>query len=613
MSAALVLALALAAGQGAASLPITLDVVVTDAQGRTVTTLQTVDFAVDEHGTPQRVVSARFVKALPPVVGAGDVAFAVQSADDERREAAQPGVRLFAVFLDEFHVAPGPGADRTRDAISRFVREKLSPRDLLVVLKPLDSLLAIRLTRDRDAALHAIESFQPRKGDYTARTPFEQKYLAATPGRLDVARAQIASSALLALASHLGGLGSMRKTLIVVSEGFECAARHRGEDVLPTLDSAIGVANRAQVAIYPFDPVGHPPGAILQGQRRDERDPSPCDAFSALASETTGRAVSTLSQLSPGLEQVLSDSGGYYELTLAPPAPVTDGRFHPVSVRIAKPGLAVRARKGYWASVPDRVRVGDGGGAGSRGAGEALPPALPRRVSPMIRPWFGTAPAANGATRVSFVWEPVPRVPGERGPAVRPARIVLKASKPDGTLVFEGAVLPAGSDRGDSAANATRAVFDLPPGKLQVQMSIEDLASKVLDTDVREVVVRPFASALAFSTPEILRARNAREYRELAGDPEAAPVVARQFSRREHLLVRFRVHNPEGEPEVTARLTSMMGSLMRELTIGDLAGGAIRQLDLPLAGLAAGGYTIELNAVSAQGRTKELVAFSVTP
>ena len=68
MSAALVLALALAAGQGAASLPITLDVVVTDAQGRTVTTLQTVDFAVDEHGTPQRVVSARFVKALPPVV-----------------------------------------------------------------------------------------------------------------------------------------------------------------------------------------------------------------------------------------------------------------------------------------------------------------------------------------------------------------------------------------------------------------------------------------------------------------------------------------------------------------------------------------------------------------
>ena len=609
MSVALVLALGLAAGPGAVAPPITIDVVVTDAHGRTVTTLQAGDFSVDEQGTPQRVVSARFVKAVPAIVG-GDVAAAVQSAEDERREAAEPGVRLFAVFLDEFHVTPGPGAERTRAALERFVRDGLSPHDLLVVLKPLDSLLAIRLTRDRDVALHAIESFQPRKGDYAPRTLFEEKFLAATPGRVDVARAQIASSALLALSSHLGSLGPTRKTLIVVSEGFACTARRRGDDLLPTLESAVRAANRAQVAIYPFDPLGRPPGAVLEQGRGGQGDPSPCDAFSALASETSGRAVSSLSQLSPGLQQVLSDSGGYYELTLAPPVTVSDGRFHPVSVRIGKPGLAIRARKGYWASVPDRLRAGDGTGARNGVSGDPLYSPLPRRISSIIRPWFGMAPAASGATRVSFVWEPTARVPGERSPASRPSRIVMKASKPDGTVVFEGVVLPAGGERGASAAS--RAVFELPPGRVQVQMSIEDLASKVLDTDVREVVVRPFA-ALAFSTPEVLRARSAREYRELAGNPEAVPIVDRQFSRREHLLVRFRVHQPDGQAEVKARLTSTLGGVMRELTVEELSGGGTYQLDVPLSGLAPGAYTIELNAATTQGRTREQLAFTVTP
>jgi len=186
----------------------------------------------------------------------------------------------------------------------------------------------------------------------------------------------------------------------------------------------------------------------------------------------------------------------------------------------------------------------------------------------------------------------------------------MKASKPDGTVVFEGVVLPAGGERGASAAS--RAVFELPPGRVQVQMSIEDLASKVLDTDVREVVVRPFA-ALAFSTPEVLRARSAREYRELAGNPEAVPIVDRQFSRREHLLVRFRVHQPDGQAEVKARLTSTLGGVMRELTVEELSGGGTYQLDVPLSGLAPGAYTIELNAATTQGRTREQLAFTVTP
>ncbi len=603
------LALALAADFQAVRLPgspVTIDVVVTDSQGRSVATLQAGDFSVDEQGTPQPIVSVRFVKTTPPSVSSDGMA--VYSREDERREAGRDDVRLFAIFLDEFHVAAGPGADRARDALARFVREVLSPRDLLVVLKPLDSLLTIQLTRDRDAALRAIESFQGRKGDYTPRTTFEQKYMAAAPPKVDAARAQIASSTLLALASHLGSLGLMRKTLIVVSEGFECGTRRRGDGLLPTLDAAVGAANRARVSIYPIDPAGLSSSTVLEKGRRLEvgqvDDAGSCESFRSIASETSGQVLAA-SQLASGLQQMLSDSSGYYELTLAPPLLANDGRFHAVRVRIARAGLAVRARKGYWSAVPERARTG-----------ETESPArfeMPRRISPMIRPWFGMAPAADGTTRVSFVWEPAPRVPGERNSAPRPARVALKVSKADGTQVFDGIVLPAGGYGDDVRPDRSRAVFELPPGRLRVQMSIEDLSQKVLDTDVRELVVGGFQSPLAFSTPEVLRARNAREYRALSGDLEAVPAVARQFSRQEHLLIRFRVHSSDGSTAVTARLMSSFGGPMRELAVLATARAAVYQLDLPLAGLAPGAYIVELGATSPRGQAKDLLSFTVTP
>jgi VWFA-related protein len=612
MSLAIFLALALdgAAQQPGRAIqpPVILDVVVTDAQGRTVTTLQASDFAVDEQGTPRRVVAARFVKNVLPIPSPADAA-PVQSADDERREAAEPGVRLFAIFLDEFHVTSGPGADRTRDALIRFVREALSPHDLLVVLKPLDSLLTIRLTRDRESALRALETFQGRKGDYTPRTTFEQKYLAATPARVDAARAQIASSALLALASHLGSLGPMRKTLIVLSEGFECTARRRGEVLLPTLDTAVIVANRARVSIYPIDPASAPPGAVRPATQAAGSAPTACESFWSLASETSGQAVLTRAQLDPGLQQALSDSSGYYELTLAPAVQPNDGRFHPVKVQIGKTGLAVRARKGYWASLPERPPTTS---AAAQGGAARLD--LVRRISPTIRPWFGMTPAPNGATRVSFVWEPSPRVPGERNPPPRPARVALKVSKPDGTAVFDGVVLPAGDSFGDRGSRS-RAVFELPPGRLKIQMAIQDLSSKVLDTDVRDLDVRGFTGPIAFGTPEVLRARNAREFRELAADLDAIPTAFRQFSRREHLLVRLRLHRADANSPatVTARLGSALGGSMRELAVTPVAGGSVYQVDLPLSGLAAGSYTLELRGSSGDGQVRDTLPIAVTP
>src|SRR5262249_17170317 len=150
-----------------------------------------------------------------------------------------------------------------------------------------------------------------------------------------------------------------------------------------------------------------------------------------------------------------------------------------------------------------------------------------------------------GKTRVTFVWEPAARVPGDR---VRHSvsKLVLQARSSDGGILFEGPIAPTGPAAVDEPdATPSRAVFDVPPGRLRLRMSIQDVAATVLDQDVREMSIRDLKGDVAVSSLEMLRARTAREFRAL--DTEAAvPVSTREFSRTEHLRIRFRAYGLPG-------------------------------------------------------------------
>jgi hypothetical protein len=230
----------------------------------------------------------------------------------------------------------------------------------------------------------------------------------------------------------------------------------------------------------------------------------------------------------------------------------------------------------------------------------------------LIRPWFGISRGDGGKSRVTFVWEPTARVPGDR---VRRsvARLVLTARSSDGTVLFEGAVGPTGpATIEDPGGTPSRAVFEMVPGRLRLRMAIQDAASQPLDQDVRELSVRDLRGEVAIGTPEILRARNAREFRTL--DAQAAvPVASREFSRTERLLIRVPAYGPAGAPPiVTAKLLGRTGNEMRELAVAPAATPGESAIDLPLAGLAAGEYTIEVTATSGRGDAKDRVGFRVT-
>jgi hypothetical protein len=338
------------------------------------------------------------------------------------------------------------------------------------------------------------------------------------------------------------------------------------------------------------------------------------EGLRAAAVDTDGRAVASGSDLDAGLRRVAGDAGAYYLISYRSPGKI-DNRFHQVQLRVKRRGAVVRTRPGYWALSPDDLLRAD-----VLARANAPKPVVPLEPaphnSPLIRPWFGLARGDDGKTRVTFVWEPAVRVPGDRTRHVA-ARLTLTALGADGKPVFEGAVLPAGPGTFETGERVqTRAVFDVPPGRVRIRMSIEDMGQQVIDSDVRTIMVRDLqrrSEPVVLGTPEILRARNARELRSLDADPDAAPVAAREFSRTERLVIRVPAYAPDGPATLSATLMSRTGQAMRPLEVTSPARpGGTSQINLPLAGLAAGEYLIELTATSPAGQAKDQIGFRVT-
>ncbi len=561
---------------------VSLDVVVTDARGQRADQLQTSDFSVADSGQSLRVDSARFVGRAP---------------------------QLVAILLDEYHLTPGAAAARVRDAVGSFITDVLAPDDRVVVLRPLDSLLSIALSSERTAALRAVAAFDPRRGDLTPRSDLERELIAGAPARVEAARARIATSAINALVARLSvggddaadrGAGSLvRKTLILVSEGFAPDPSPRAEGVAPDVDALINAANRANVSVYVINPAAASGVADEAEQRRRA-------SLRVLASATGGAYVEAPGEPIAALRSAQADANGYYALSFTVPSGL-GGQMRTVDVKTSRREFAVRTRRAVALPAIRPPTVAPAPSFLSSYSAQ-----FARRSSALIRPWFGVDRGVDGRRRVTFVWELAPRVPGDRRPSATPSRLSLLVTTLDGEALYSGVVTPVGSSVVPD--EQARVSFDVMPGRLLVQMSIEDLGHRVIDRDVRDLMISEASGPVSMGTPAVLRARTARDEQQLAADANAIPVAARQFSRNERVLVRVPVIAAPEPPVVTARLRSAFGATMFERTAVPLAAAPhVYQFDCPLASLAAGNYVIEIEVISGGSRTSDRVPIRVTP
>jgi hypothetical protein len=101
----------------------------------------------------------------------------------------------------------------------------------------------------------------------------------------------------------------------------------------------IRALNDAGVAIYPVD------------ARRKGSSGAPPSSMVELASQTGGHAYFNSTDLKGAIQQAISDSEVTYTLGYHP-ASTEDGKFREIKVKVNRPSLEVRYRKGYFAVRP---------------------------------------------------------------------------------------------------------------------------------------------------------------------------------------------------------------------------------------------------------------------
>jgi hypothetical protein len=155
--------------------------------------------------------------------------------------------------------------------------------------------------------------------------------------------------------------------------------------------------------------------------------------------------------------------------------------------------------------------------------------------------------------------------------------------------------------------------FEVPPGTVQLRLSVEGPSSNTLDTETRSLSVPDLtAPQTSLSTPEMFLARTPHDLQLIKANPQAVPTVSRDFVRTDHLLVRVSAYGPgTTPPKLTAKLVNRSGQSMADLPVS-AASDRPSEIDLPLAGLAAGDYLIQIDAAGDGGAAQELVGFRVT-
>jgi VWFA-related protein len=628
-----------------------VDVIVTDRQGNPVTDLKLEDFEIQEDGKPQKAETFRLVK-IDATTQPAYTSRALRTRNDEETAAADENSRIFAFFLDDYHVLRESSMSMRKPVID-FIANQLAPSDLATVMYPLTPVDAAVLTRNHQGIINAVEKFEGRKYRYEPVNAIENNYVfKLTPDQIEIIRRQVTLGAIRGLCTKLGSLREGRKSLILLSEGFNATlppqmrsnepgglvgttgvggsgARNdpfaaenpmedrvqfsAGMDMQRELQDVWDACNRNNTAIYAVDPRGLATGgfditANISMQTSQSYLNASLDTLRELADNTDGRAIVNRNDLAAGMRQIVRDASAYYLVGYNSTQAPTDGKFHQIRVRVKRPGVQVRHRQGYWAYTAEDVKRAIAGPKPGPPAeiSKALAAIAPMTNRRYIRTWIGNDKGADGQTRVTLLWEPLPPTPGVKRD--EPRRVTVLATSASGDIVYRGRVPSELAAPG----NGGIVRFQAPPGKLEMRLTIEGDGTGTLDTEDRDLVIPDLsAPEVILSTPRVWFARNAREFTQLTAGTPPAPTAVREFRRTDRLLVRLDAYAPANAPaKVTAQLLNQQGTKMIDVPVTAPAEGQTHSLDLSLASFAPGQYLLEITGTSEGLKpVSELIAF----
>ena len=380
------------------------------------------------------------------------------------------------------------------------------------------------------------------------------------------------------------------------------------------LRTIIDEANRSNTAFYPVDPRGLvvfdegivPSAQVGSAAANPTLTPdvdrarlmSRADGLRRLAEGTDGTAIIGTNNIAAALRRVTDDLSSYYLLGYYSTGKL-DGRFHSISVRVKRPGVSVRARRGYQALreadlaraiVPAKPAALTGEGAVAAAASSAVARVVNsvRDLPLRVHVTAGWRAGADGRPAAAFwtVGEVVDRIPGADLEAV-----LLNAS---GEVVS--------SARAHIAPGTTSALVPILPTQALLPgdytMRVKSQSPSGAETMSMPVTL-PAASQSSGAV--FIRRGPATGNKEL-------PTADLRFRRSE----RVRVEVPSAVDGTSARLLDRTGKVIAAIPVTastrtDADGTRWATGELLLAPLGPADYVIEVVA----GDTRTLVAFRI--
>jgi VWFA-related protein len=643
------------------------------ANGRIVSDLKQADFDVLEDNVPQSIETFEQIVARAPGIEAERGDPRSQAESDEA--AADPRNRLFVLFFDTLHTAGYQGGSAsfgTYDpkavgrALVTFLDELIGPDDLVGVMRPEMPVETLTFTRRPSSFMDFLLSgadwqkrFLDGELDDTERK-YEACYPPGSP-EADMAPKMIARrrellmlDGLHSLVTHLQNLREGRKAVIVVSEGWrlytpdESMARPRRGEVpgpppitigstgQPTLGSdprngnvmvsecerdrlmlaridnernfrqMLDDANRANVSFYPVDPRGLTPESNMT--RRS-------DSLATLATATDGIPVTQSNDFAPGLKRIRDDLSSYYLLGYTSTNSKFDGRFRTITVRVKRPGVTVRARRGYLAPTEAELTSRARAEAPRDPEAELRDTALSRLGTERPdRPLHVTAGYLFEGTGEGQARRPLLWITGELDLAA--ARLMEWSAGGEATIIVSSV---AGQTVATEHATITATVprFAVPaldarltPGDYLVKVRLQGKAGAAADASDQVRITLPDLSGPAapvLGQPLLFR----RGPFTGAGFQATSDL---RFRKAERIRVDVPLAAATNAP--SARLLDRRGQPMPlPVTVGQREDAARRftTAELALAPLAPGDYLIEVAVRRGEKTEKVLTAFRIVP
>jgi VWFA-related protein len=574
-----------------------VDVTVTGKGDQPVADLTAADFEVSEDGVPQKVEQLQFVRLDGRRPAGDETSLEIRSQDQAEAEAARDDVRVFALFLDDYHIDKAPQITiPMRQALTLFVN-RLWPTDLVAIMDPLTTLSALRFTRSKAEMLAIINKFEGRQGEiFPIKSVMEEAQLMR--GDIRKVRAQVTFSALAALTMKLGGMREGRKSIIFVSQGPPTYTGSRDGNLQDEMRTIIEAANRGNVAIYPLDPTG-----LTMEMRLGDKG-----TLYQLAAESGGRTIVNTNNFAGGLERAIVDTTAYYILGYTPTRTEDDGKYHKITVKVKRSGTRVLARQGYFApSSKELTRAAE---ASARTLEPAVAGALDTLAQrqPGKRPvdvWVGLSRGAEGRTRVVVAWDAA-------GPdaASRVGGLDVMVATGRGVEIVPQAP-PSAPGSGQPARVA--AAFEVPPGPFSLKYTAKGDDQSTIDTWSQALAAPDWSTApFAISSPRFFLARSIAELRAIRASPDPPPTAVRQFRRSDRVLVALDCYTqrPEDTPLVQAHVLTRDGKVLTELPVPELVNGSVT-FELPVGSLGQGTYLLRLRATQGTEMIEDMTAIVI--